>query len=62
MRDQLRGGKMIAQADKDYGLRTTKFTYRVVTNNEKLYKTLKADKTLENEFRNFEVILEGGKK
>jgi hypothetical protein len=53
---------MIAQADKDYGLRTTKFTYRVVTNNEKLYKTLKADKTLENEFRNFEVILEGGKK
>jgi len=49
---QLRGGKMVAQADKDYGLQTRNFVYRVITNNEKLYRTLKADKAFQKEFNN----------
>jgi hypothetical protein len=61
--DQLRGGKIIAQSDKDYGIQTTNFIYRIVTNNEKLYRAIKADKAFQNEFRGrLEVIFEGRRK
>lgn len=60
--DQLRGGKIIAQSDKDYGIETTNFVYRIVTNNEKLYKAIKANKAFQKEFRNPDVIFEGVKK
>ncbi len=60
--EQLRGGRMIAQSDKDYGVQTTRFIYRVVTNNEKLYEAIKANKVFQKEFRTPEVIFERGRK
>lgn len=59
---QLKGGQMIAQADKDYGLQTTNFVYRVVTNNKKLYEALKADKAFQKKFNKPDIIFEGSKK
>ncbi len=59
---QLEGGQMIAQADKDYGIQTTKFIYRVITNNKNLERAIKADKSFQRKFPNLEVIVEGCKK
>ena len=62
LKDQLIGGQMIAQADKDYGIQTTRFIYRVITNNKNLERVIKADKSFQRKFPNLEVIVDGGKK
>ena len=61
LKDQFRGGQMIAQADKELGDRITNYIYRVITNNQKLINEIKAK---QNKVGNFdvEVIIEGGKK
>lgn len=58
---QLEGAQMIAQADKELGDKVTKIIYRVVTNNEKLHSTIKANKGKVGKFPVI-VLFEGGKK
>ena len=43
LKDQLEGGQMIAQADKELGLKTINFKYRVITDNQDLVKAIKAN-------------------
>ncbi len=60
---QLEGGRMIAQSDKELGDRVVKFTYRVITNNQKLINEIKADTNFQNKFKGrLEIVPEGGKR
>jgi hypothetical protein len=54
---------MIAQSDKELGDRVVKFTYRVITNNQKLINEIKADTNFQNKFKGrLEIVPEGGKR
>ena len=61
LKDQLEGGQMIAQADKELGLKTINFKYRVITDNQDLVRAIKANGGKVGRFP-VTVINEGGRK
>jgi len=63
LKEQLEGGRMIAQSDKEFGHKITDYNYRVITNNQKLADKIKTDLSFQKRFKGkLEVIFEGGKK